>query len=642
MADDAGPLAQDEGQGRASPAAPFAALGAASRQTADAYLVEQTELTRLQNERERKEERLRNWSLFVSYASAVLKLAFEFVVALIVIVIGAAVGAALWNAAHDKGLVIEAFSVPPDLAGRGLTGEVVAGKVLDRLTALQAQTVSNRAASSYVNNWGGDIKVQIPETGVSIGELYRYLAQWLGHETHITGEIYRDASGLAVTARVGGQPAATVHGADSDLDKLIQTAAEGVYRSTQPYRFAVYLDNHGRGAEAKAIYDTLAHGGDVEDRAWAYIGLSSEHTAAGDFVGAKALLEKAARVRPDILLIYTNLAGIAGNFQHDEETLDYYRQVMALAGRGSEGTGMDPLDFRLDVLLTQSALAQALGDFVEARRRNREILSLPDAGNWENARQTDVVLCAALHDRRCYDEALDALPAADNPVTLISRAANFQQADEYFEDWSDIVARSRMIVPSLQKLGAVGLFFIPRAETPLVAIATAHLGDLKTAQALVDATPLDCVSCLRARAIIAALGHDGAAADRWFARAEAATPSTPFQLGDWCTVLLRRGDAAAAIPKCAAALAKGPHFFPAMEAWGEALIAQNRSDLALAKFSMANAFAPDWGRLHLKWGEALLWSGDASGADKQFAVAASLFLTPSEQVEFSRVRTLHG
>ena len=49
-----------------------------------------------------------------------------------------AAGAAfmVWEAAHADGLVIEAFSVPPELADRGITGQVVATKMLDRLTAL--------------------------------------------------------------------------------------------------------------------------------------------------------------------------------------------------------------------------------------------------------------------------------------------------------------------------------------------------------------------------------------------------------------------------------------------------------------------------------------------------------------------------
>src|ERR1700761_3499832 len=136
------------------------ALSSASRERADEYLNAQTELTRLPVERETRDEKLRGWRQVVEHVSGLMKLVFDTAVALVVIVIVAAIGAALYSASHAKGLVIEAFSVPPDLAAKGLTGEVVAGKVLDRLSMLQATTQSNRAQSSYANNWGNDIKVQ--------------------------------------------------------------------------------------------------------------------------------------------------------------------------------------------------------------------------------------------------------------------------------------------------------------------------------------------------------------------------------------------------------------------------------------------------------------------------------------------------
>jgi hypothetical protein len=110
--------------------------------------------------------------------------------ALVAAYIAVALGAMTWDAAQDRGLVIEPFAVPPDLAEKGLSGQVVAKQVLDRLAELQSQTASQRPANSYRNNWGDDIKVQIPETGVSLGELRRYLRESLGHETHISGEIY--------------------------------------------------------------------------------------------------------------------------------------------------------------------------------------------------------------------------------------------------------------------------------------------------------------------------------------------------------------------------------------------------------------------------------------------------------------------
>ncbi len=87
---------------------------------------------------------------------------------------------------------------------KGLTGSVVASMLLDRLTALQNKTDSSRAAGSYTRDWGNDIKVEIPNTGISISEAYRYLVGWLGNQTHISGEVYRTDNGIALNVRVSG------------------------------------------------------------------------------------------------------------------------------------------------------------------------------------------------------------------------------------------------------------------------------------------------------------------------------------------------------------------------------------------------------------------------------------------------------
>ena len=97
--------------------------------------------------------------------------------------------------------------VPPDLAEHGLTGQVIASQIIDKLAKMQKATASARPADSYSNNWGNDIKVQIPDTGVSIGEFNRYLHQWLGNQTHITGDVVRAGDRLVVTARAGSDAA---------------------------------------------------------------------------------------------------------------------------------------------------------------------------------------------------------------------------------------------------------------------------------------------------------------------------------------------------------------------------------------------------------------------------------------------------
>jgi hypothetical protein len=101
------------------------------------------------------------------------------------VVIGLAI--LVWDAAHDTGLVIESFAAPPDLAQRGMTGQVVANQLLDEIADIQISADTPRPAASYANNWGDDLTVEIPETGVSIGELDRFLRAKLGHITRIKG-----------------------------------------------------------------------------------------------------------------------------------------------------------------------------------------------------------------------------------------------------------------------------------------------------------------------------------------------------------------------------------------------------------------------------------------------------------------------
>src|SRR5580698_1222355 len=112
--------------GGTSAAAISMALGTAAQNErvaakAEAFLEEQTAVLRLQKEQMQEESDIHRWSLRIRHISDVMKVAFELSAAFIVVAIAIGVGAAIWNAANDKGVAIEAFSVPPDMAAKGLT-----------------------------------------------------------------------------------------------------------------------------------------------------------------------------------------------------------------------------------------------------------------------------------------------------------------------------------------------------------------------------------------------------------------------------------------------------------------------------------------------------------------------------------------
>ena len=328
---------------RADPAA-WMALSAASREKADAFITEQTILTRLQAKEVEHELYLRHWQMRFSNFSAVMKATFEVALAFIFLAVAAGIAGAVWTAARDDSVVIESFAVPPDMANRGMTGQAVAAQIEDRLSAMQNGTDSGRAPSSYAQNWGDDFKLQIADTGISIGEVYRVLVAWLGHQTHVTGEVYRTRTGVAITARTSGVGGATVTGTEDDFDTLTERAAEFIYSRTQPYRYAVYLSRRGRQQQAEEMLSHLAQEStDVRDRAWANIGLGTDEAANGNLYGAVAYMRRSIEIIPDFVIGWANIEEYEADLGHDEAAFEAERRALALFEAGNVA------DLRADV-----------------------------------------------------------------------------------------------------------------------------------------------------------------------------------------------------------------------------------------------------------------------------------------------------
>jgi tetratricopeptide (TPR) repeat protein len=576
------------------------------------------------------------WRRFNDQMSGALQIMLVIVGALVL----AGLGAWLWSAAHDNGLAIEAFSVPPDLAARGLTGQTVASRLLDDLSAMQAETDSVRPPSSYSNNWGDDIKVQIPETGVSVGELNRYLRAWLGNETRITGEVYISPAGLAVTARAGSDAAPTFEGPEHELDRLLQKAAEQIYARTQPYRYAMYLEEHGKMDDAIAILAKLAASASRSERAWAYIGWSIALSDQGRIVESAERARDAIRADPAKYSGWGNLLDADLFLDHPEEALATARTSLVIL-HDREDADMAPDAAALSASITEANVDEFVGDFRAAAREDEAGTRLPDFRHQgEYLAATEAQDWALDHDGAAAREVLGRVPRFDDPYDIANLRTNIALMNVGLEDWAQALAANETAVATWRGLtGAANggaRVFVVRIPTAYLALTKAMTGDLVGARAAIAGTPADCYTCIRMRGKIDALAKNWGAAGWWFAVAIRQAPSLPFAYSDWGQMLLGKGDLEGAIGKFRQANAKGPHFADPLELWGEALMAQRRSDLALSKFAEADKFAPNWGRLHLKWGDALLYIGREREARTQYAAAAKLDLSESDRVNLAR------
>ena len=227
------------------------ALGGASREEADAFLADQRALIADQRHHLREQFKQLTLGIFGQRLSIALKA----LTAILGVAIAVGLGVAVWNASQADGMVVNAFSVPPQFSEAGITGEVVADDLTARIGAIRTIAVNNSLISSrdVRKDSAEDIKVEIPETGVSLGQAWRYLRLWLGHERHLSGNLRLTGGGkTALTVALDGERAVSVGSASGDLDKLEQEAAEQIFAKVEPTNIVIYMLAEGRDGEALA------------------------------------------------------------------------------------------------------------------------------------------------------------------------------------------------------------------------------------------------------------------------------------------------------------------------------------------------------------------------------------------------------
>lgn len=605
--------ATEQAGAEATSSAVSVALGRSTRAhevdaEAAAFLRDQRRLVNLQIENLEEDRALQHRHLALKYFGDRLRIGLQLLAIAFGLIVVVGMVAMVWQAHEDHGLVIEAFSVPPDLATEGLTGQVVAARFLDKLKAMQTATQSDRPADTYQNDWGSDFKVEIPQTGLTFSEFEKLLREKLGHAVHLTGEVFRTPTGVAMTARLGDAPPQTFEGPPGDIDGLAQKAAEAIYRANQPYRYAEYLDQHGHVPEAFAVISELAANGPRSERGWAYTEWGTlDLNDHGDVRAARTHLLRARSLGGGVAAsAEIGLIAVEVWAGHDEKLLEYSKTLVAMMRKRSPQTTEE--FFENNKIVSAAWLASLVGDHQTSAREWVLAENAPDYfGTTRLAPALAATEYALDHDPASARRTLDLAAPLDDASLLQLDANNAFYGLPAF--W--IPAASGNWAGALTGIRAADAWLAARAPTrplmglprdvwihPFEALAMARTGDVAGAQALIATTPVDCYLCLRVRGEIAAQKRDWPAAEIWFAQAIRQAPSLPFAYAGRGQARLARGDLAGAIADFALAHRVSPRFADPLTGWGDALARQGDWKAALAKYDEALKYAPAWRELN--------------------------------------------
>jgi tetratricopeptide (TPR) repeat protein len=562
------------------------------RDKAAAFLDKQTRLVELQREVLESERALRLHHLKDQGRESGqkrfgqrLRNAFQLFLTGVATVIGVGFILMMRDAITSERVVVEPFDAPPSMADDGINGRTVAAGLLDQLTQLQAATRVSAAKRNLESAWTGDIKLEVPETGVSIGELDRLLHERFGHDTHIEGDLIRTAGGgLALTVRGDGVLPKTFSNPEGDLEKLTVTAAEYVYGSAEPFLFTSYLSNQGRDAEALTFVASHYAAAKPADRPFM---LNVWGNALGNTGRARDSLERyreTVRLKPDYWPAWNNVMNALWGLQDEEGAWRAGQEMLSHAGgrpkrkvRELFYQNLDTLNWNLPAL--RAALESDMQENGGLGSQTSQVgPSLADvAARQHDPAKAEFYLATSSRSEVAPD--LEALTHFVRGYLAMERGEGPTAASE-MEAFQAAYANPSVF----SNYPGYGCWVAP---------AEALAGRFDKAEAALDKYGRY-VDCYRFRADIQDQRGDWAGARKAYAAAIGLAPDMPAAYESWGLALARHGDLEAAKTQYAAAAKRGPGWGDPHKAWGDALAAQGQWKAALEHYDAALKLAPAW------------------------------------------------
>jgi tetratricopeptide (TPR) repeat protein len=510
------------------------------------------------------------------------------------VAIGIATGAAIMihDAVGSRSVVIDAFDIAPNIAAQVPSGKIVAAGLLDVLTRIQAATRSGAEHRSLSSAWTNDIAIDVPETGISIGQLERTMKARFGHDQHIDGDLAQSqGGGLALTVRGTGILPKTFIGEARHLDKLLTQAGEYAYGQSQPGLFAAYLANNDRNDEAIRFSQTAYARADSSERPYVlnyWANAIAGRGADGAMREALPLYREALRRKPDYWTAYNNIM-YALNGLGDEEGLVRVSEQLVLAAGGRPGRAPEHeyQNYDRTVWDLPAERAEAIAD-VES---HSGIGTTGSAGGAENLQIAQYEV--QMHDVEAATLRLNTTPVDAKYVPDVAQAtfvrallaeekndpeAAAREWDAYVEAYANPSVRTNdphticFAAPSYEKTGQSA-----KAEAALNAVGTLTL-----------------VDCYRFRGDVLDLRGDWPNAQAWYAKAVKLAPSIPSGYYSWGMALVRHGNLEGAAEKFNGANRLGPHWADPLKAWGDVLMKQGQAKKAIEKYNEALKYAPNW------------------------------------------------
>jgi len=526
-----------------------------------------------------------------------LRTAFQVLLALFASVIGFGLALVIWQGVHSRNVVIDSFDIAPNVAAEVPSGKIVAAGLLDVLTRIQAASRSNIEHRNLSNAWTSEIEIEVPETGISIGQLERMIKTRFGHDQHIEGDLVKTATGIALTVRGSGILAKTFTGDAEALDSLLTQGGEYIFGQSQPGLWTAYLSNTNRNEEAVRFAQSAYSSVEASERPYVlnyWANAISNLGGPGAMAEGLPLYREAIHLRPDFWIGYNNIMSALINIGDEEGVVRVGKEMIQVAG-GRPGRADENQYQNYDQVVWDlpAERAEEMAD-LDAHGGVGTTTAATGAENLQVIQIEVQMHNLAAATLRMKASVVDEKNRADVAQAAMDRALIAEESEDLktaAREWDTFAATYADPVVATSSPFQICYAAVTYERTGQPAKADAALKPFG------DFTFVD---CYRFKGDLLDMRGDWSGAQEWYAKAVKLGPSVPSGYYSWGVALAKHGDLTGAAEKFRQANLKSPHWADPLKVWGDLLLQHGDRKDALTKYDAALKYAPNWQQLKEK------------------------------------------
>ncbi len=247
----------------------------------------------------------------------------------------------LWREYNRKYYLIKPIEVPAHISEIGYSSTVVAQRIFDELSILKKENRSVRDFQGFsADNRSAAVDFQVAGFGLSVQSLATQLRMATGKvERIIQGEIVNEGEQLSLRLRVPGQRIQDIKAPLNDLsvalDSLTKTAAFELFKITEPYLYAVYLNNQDDNKKALIAAKALLN--IPEEKKWGFNLIANIEGESKNFDKSISYYKMAIADDSEFRLPYKNLAFLYKDLDSIELAVEYFEKAINLQDENDNG-----------------------------------------------------------------------------------------------------------------------------------------------------------------------------------------------------------------------------------------------------------------------------------------------------------------